>query len=141
MNKGVLTPLFWVGIIWMLYSALLGQWFGTPLDMFRAGMPEIVLYCPLLSSIVLHLVFWYILGNFCSLKQKSKTIRYKSCDLLEKKITFWKKKQFFEKKKTLFENLIEWVTPKLIAGKKYGTGETREKPQGGGVFISLFSWG
>ena len=55
-------------------------------------MPEIVLYCTLLSSIVLHLVFWYILGNFCSLNQRVRHLGLNREGLnrehFEKKTTF-----------------------------------------------------
>ena len=51
---------------------------------------------PLLSTIFLHLVIWYILDIFCSFRQKRKTLWYRSCELfgnfsnfLENLPTFW----------------------------------------------------
>ena len=36
------------------------------------GLPQIVPYCPLLSSISLHSVIWYILDNFCALNNRAR---------------------------------------------------------------------
>ena len=37
--------------------------------------------CPLLYIIFLHLAIWYISGSFCSFEQKSKILKYRSCEI------------------------------------------------------------